>query len=223
MLISSKIVLGAPTLQDFSQDEIKNAPMFFNCNIDFAYDNGGKIMEDFIEKFWKEVKNNSNVNWPDYDKVILDSRVHMLMPGWFPCIPGYHHDDVPRERSDGQPEYRNPSYRSKHAMAMYNGDICATEFALGKANFSEPEEHKIIYKNWHNEVIEKLNANELTLYKAPSNKIIFFDDRTWHQGTKAVANGWRYFIRVSWDTGRRPTNEIRRQVQVYLENPMEGW
>jgi ribosomal protein L4 len=42
-------------------------------------------------------------------------------------------------------------------------------------------------------------------------------------GTRAVKNGWRLFIRASWNTDRKPTNEFRRQVQVYMENPMEGW
>jgi hypothetical protein len=223
MLISSKIVLGNCSLKDFSEDQIKNEPMFFNSSLDFAYDNGGKIMEDFIEKFSEEIKNNSQVDWPDLNKIVLDSRAHMLMPGWYPCIPGYHHDDVPRERSDGQPEYRNPSYRSKHVLALYNGDICPTSFALGDAEFSDPEVHDIIYKYWHDEVVKKLEEKKLDFFKAPSNKLVFFDDRTWHEGTKAVKNGWRYFIRASWNTARKPTNEIRKQVQVYLENPTEGW
>lgn len=30
-------------------------------------------------------------------------------------------------------------------------------------------------------------------------------------------------LQANWDTGRKPSNELRNQVQVYLENPMEGW
>jgi hypothetical protein len=42
---------------------------------------------------------------------------------------------------------------------------------------------------------------------------------------QANGNGWRFFIRASWSTDRvkNCTNEIRRQVQVYMENPVEGW
>ncbi len=58
---------------------------------------------------------------------------------------------------------------------------------------------------------------------APENQIIFFNDRTWHQGTKANKSGWRLFIRATRNTGIKPKNEIRKQVQVYLEAPMEGW
>lgn len=60
-------------------DQIKNEPMFFNCSLEFAYNNGGPITRSFI------------MNLPDdwnTDQVVFDSRVHMLMPGWYPAIPG---------------------------------------------------------------------------------------------------------------------------------------
>lgn len=175
---------------------------------------GGHPTRKFLEALPENLQN---------DKTIIDSRVHMLMPGWFPCIPGFHHDDVPRERSDKQPEYHNPSYRSNHALILYNGDICPTEFALGESEFPDVELGKTYYKEWHPMVEEKINSGELTSFKTPSDTVVYFNDRTWHQGTRAVKGGWRLFIRASWDTNRIPTNEIRRQVQVYLEAPMEGW
>lgn len=213
MEIKSKIILGKK-LSNFDNSILKNEPMFFNCTWSYAYENGGEPTKEFLLNLPKELHN---------DKTIIDSRVHMLMKGWFPCIPGYHHDDVPRDNNIGQPNYYTPEYRSKHALILFNGNVCPTDFAIGTSDFSEPNQHKIIYKEWHKEVVNKLDNNELTLVKAPNNQIVFFDDRTWHQGTKAVDNGWRLFIRASWDTDRKPTNEIRKQVQVYLENPMEGW
>ena len=213
MIIDSKIELG-PVLGDFKEEIIKNEPMFFNSSFDFAYENGGEPTKQFLEAISKVV---------DKDKIIIDSRVHMLMKGWYPCIPGYHHDDVPRERKDGQPEYYKPSYRSKHALVLYNAEVCPTQFALGNNVFSNPEDHKIIYKEWHKEVQRLIDHNQLYVFNAPNNQIVFFDDRTWHQGTAAIKNGWRLFIRASWQTDRKPTNEIRRQVQVYLENPFKGW
>jgi hypothetical protein len=213
MIIDSKITLG-PKLKVFDQETIKNEIMFFNCTWGFAYENGGEPTKDFLLSLPSHLHN---------DKTIIDSRVHMLMPGWFPCIPGYHHDDVPRERYDKQPEYYNPSYRSQHALVLYNGDICPTEFAIGEQVFSNPEDHKIIYREWHKEVEQLINQKQLNVIKAPSEQIVYFDDRTWHQGTKAVGSGWRLFIRASWNTERKPTNEIRRQVQTYMPFPMEGW
>jgi hypothetical protein len=188
--------------------------MFFRATGRFAYANGGRATLTFLKGL--------GADWQNGD-ILIDSRCRMLMPGWYPCIPGYHHDDVPRERSDGQPEYFNPSYRSRHAMVLYNGKICPTEFAIGESEFEDVPLGQVYYKQWHPEVVAKISSGDLKMIQAPENQIIYFNDRTWHQGTKAVANGFRLFIRATIDSGLEPKNEIRKQVQVYLEKPMEGW
>ncbi len=211
--INSTIQLGKK-LNSFLDSEIKYEPMFFSSSYSFAHINSGKPTKEFLNNLPDEWKN---------DKTIIDSRVHMLMKGWYPCIPGYHHDDVPRERSDRQPEYFNPSYRSKHAMILYNGSVCPTDFAVGTSEFFDIPVGETYYKKWHPIVCEKIKKGEFIKISAPENQIIFFDDRTFHQGTSAEKNGWRLFIRASKDTKRPILNEIRKQVQVYLEKPMEGW
>lgn len=205
----SKFALGHQ-FGDFDQETVKNEPMFFNASTEFAYENGGPITRAFLDALGDHA-------------TIFDSRVHMLMPGWFPCIPGWHHDDVPRTRSDGQPDYENPPYRSQHALGLVNGDICPTDFAVGFAEMPDVPLGETIYGAWHPEVERLIEAGELTRTSAPSNVVVWFDDRALHQGVRAVGNGWRWFGRASWDTHRKPTNEIRRQVQVYLDHPMEGW
>lgn len=214
MKFNSDWLLG-PKLNKFAQEDIKNEPMLFSCDIYSAYKLGGKITHDFLDAL------RNSMGLPE--GIIIDSRVHMLMPGWFPCIPGFHHDDVPREREDGQPNYIDPSYQSSHCLALYNGEIAPTEFAIGEAEFSDIPLGQKCYKIWHNEVEEKISQGILKREIAPSERIIHFDWNTWHQGVRAVANGWRFFIRASWNTERQPANEVRRQVQVYLEKPMEGW
>lgn len=166
-------------------------------------------------------------------ELVFDSRVHLLMPGWYPAIPGYHHDDVPRPEihswgnpmSAGQPDYDNPSYKSEHIMALVNADVCPTKFALGKCLMPAVAEGDLIYRKWHTEV-EKLIADKtLQTFSAPDKQLIYFNWQSFHTGIKAVKNGWRWFGRVSRNTDRtkKITNEIRKQAQVYLEFPMEGW
>jgi len=212
-LFNSEIRIGE-TLKDFTLNEIKNEPMLFNCDLKHALELGGPLTHEFLD--------NLPGKWLKSKDLVIDSRVHMLMAGWFPCIPGFHHDDVPRERKDGQPNYDNPSYKAEHALALI-GDCCPTEFALGSAEFPEIKEGEKYYKIWHPLVVEKIKNGELKSFNTPSNKIIYFDWNTWHQGIRAQKDGWRWFIRASRNTGRKPTNELRRQVQVYLDNPMEGW
>ncbi len=202
---------------DWTQDEIKNEPMLFNCSYDFADVHGGPITRAFLYRLYDRA-------WCDYSSHdwVIDSRVHMLMPGWYPCIPGMHHDDIPRSTTSGQPNYINPEYKAEHVLGLVNGDIAPTQFAIGKIDLDIPTEG-IIYKQWHPKVMQAIEDGTMKSYSAESGVILQFNSESFHQGTMAVAGGWRWFIRVSKNTHRKPTNEIRKQVQVYLENPMEGW
>lgn len=205
-------------------DAIKNEQMFFNCDLKFAYDNGGPITRSFIM--------NLPEDW-NKDEVVFDSRVHMLMPGWYPAIPGFHHDDVPRPDipvgqhfiTAGQPDYDNPRYKSEHILGLVNADVCPTHFATGVAEFKEVADGDLIYRQWHKEVLQHIEEGNLKLWEAPDRTLLQFDADTWHTGQKAHGNGWRWFGRVSRNTDRtkKITNEIRVNAQVYLEFPMEGW
>jgi hypothetical protein len=208
----SDIVYGRE-MPAFSQDEIKNEPMLFNCTADVAWSLGGPITQAFLDA--AEIDGRQDV--------IVDSRCHMLMKGWFPAIPGWHHDDVPRSGSGDQPNYDTPEYRAKHAFALVNGEICPTQFAIGDCQMPRPQNGETTYKVWHPIVQNLVDSGNLKLLDSPSNRIMFFDWQTFHQAQRAKSPGWRWFGRASFNTGRKPTNEIRRQVQVYLEFPMEGW
>lgn len=194
---------------------IKNETMFFNCDLDFAYKHGNEITRSFIDALPDD--------WKTCDTV-FDSRVHMLMPKWIPCIYGVHHDDVPRPNG-GQPDYDNPSYLSEHIMGSVNADICPTQFYIGEAEFDKVTTDENIYKVWHEEVIQKAEKGELQAVDAKDRTLIQFDWQTWHTGVLARQNGWRWFGRLSRNTDRTKqiTNEIRRQTQVYMDNLTEGW
>jgi hypothetical protein len=203
--------------KDYSAAEVKAEPMFFNASWDFAYRYGGHLTRDFLEKLDESL--GTETKW------VIDTKSCMLMNGWYPCIPGWHHDDVPRERKDGQPDYLTPSYRSNHVLCLAGDDICRTEFALGEAHFPYVPVGELIYKNWHSLVDRYVENKTLESYNPPMHRLVAFNDRSWHQGVKAYGNGWRWFARASCDTARvnTITNEIRTQVQVYLDDPLEGW
>lgn len=227
MIFNSKVQFRGfflPKNFQASQERIKNEPMLFNCDLKSAYELGGPLTRSFID--------NLPLDWLEANPVI-DSRVHLLMPGWYPCIPGWHHDDVPRSTSTGQPNYVNPEYESEHICGLVNAEICPTKFLIGDVEVSEPNIHKTVYEEWDREISEnyvsegsriprKVNHD---IYLAESNRLIQFDNHTFHEGTKAVGNGWRWFIRASRNTDRQKTvtNELRHQTQVYLEYPKAGW
>ncbi len=222
--IRSRVLEYLPEIPEFGQNTVKNKPMLFNCDMGHAMQLGGPITHAFLSRI--------PMDWHE-EPLVIDTRVHMLMPGWFPCIPGWHHDDVPRTLPGNQPNYGPGQDRSMHIVGLVNGDVCPTEFAVGDCEFNEPTPYGgPLYEQWHREVEERLKTGHLAKQRMLGNNVWMFDDRTWHQGSRALSAGWRWFGRVSRyfdkDGGciaRRNarTNEVRRQVQVYLENPFKGW
>lgn len=205
-----------PELNDLGV--VKAEPMMFNANGTWARDHGGPITRHFLDLLTRRAG-------IELGQLVFDSRVHMLMPGWWPCIPGWHHDDVPRSTPDGQPNYDAPEYRSDHAAAVVGDPVSLTEFAVGDATFPRPPEGAIWYGEWDPIVEKRIEEGTLAREQAPLGEVIMFDDRTWHRGAQATGSGWRWFGRASWNTDRvgRATNEIRQQVQVYMSNPTGGW
>jgi hypothetical protein len=224
MIFQSEIQHRGTFPCEYPDSVVKNETMFFNCDLDYAYKHGHDITRHFLDGLPEDWK---------LDDVVLDSRVHMLMPGWYPCIPGWHHDDVPRSTPTGQPNYENPEYHAEHLIGLVNGSLAPTEFALGRFEMSEPDINSTIYQVWHKEVQRQLHVamcldfnNPVVTQKfAESGEYIQFDAHAFHTGTKAVGNGWRWFIRLSRNTDRVKyiTNEIRHQVQVYMDDPTQGW
>lgn len=198
----------------YPQSVIKNEPMLHRCDLATASKLGGPITREFLSKLPSKI-----TDLPDF---IVDSRVHMLMPGWWPCIPGYHHDDIERG-CDGQPNYDYVRYEPQHVMCLANGDLAPTEFAIGHSEFPDVPKGQNCYGAWHPEVVRQIETGELIHYKAPSGVPIYFNCYTWHQGVQAVGTGFRWFVRASWNTERHPLNELRMNANVYLESPFAGW
>jgi hypothetical protein len=206
---------------------VKDEPMLFSASVKFALEHGGPITRSFIHNMPDEYFEDQTAT--------LDTRVHMLMPGWFPCIPGWHHDDVSRNTPTGQPNYDDPAYRTRHVLALVNADIAPTEFAYGPVIVPRPKEGETVYKVW-DEAIERTRAPRpaysldeppppltFEVHKVADRVLYEFDDTTFHRGTAAVAHGWRWFGRVTIGRKRVKPPEIRRQVQVYMPTINAGW
>ncbi len=208
MLITSEVFIG-DSLIKVSEADIKKEPMLHRADREFAYNWGGPLTRQFLSK----------LSWKD---IIVDSRVHMLMPGMYPCIPGWHHDDVPREREDGQPNYVDPSYKAEHCMALW-GDCSLTEFAIGEHLVDIPPVGHKIYKEL-SPIVERLCEDDmLQRVVVPEGRMIYFDWETWHRGTPATKNGFRFFIRATRWSKLPAKNEIRLNANVYMPVIEEGW
>ncbi len=197
-------------LGKFSELNIKSERGFFRSDLEFVNANAGIIIKTFVEKLPDEWKRSN---------ILIDSRIHMLMKGWYPCIPGWHHDDVPRSTITGQPNYENPEYKSEHILAII-GDCSLTEFLKGEIEVSDPNINQIIYGQWNAEL---KNKDNLFITKIPEGAMVKFNWNTFHRGVPASKKGWRCFIRATRNSLLKSVNEIRQQSNVYLPLPESGW
>ena len=206
-------------------DLIKNEPMLFNCDGLHALEFGGPLTREFLC--------NLPADWL-HVPLVIDSKVVMLMRGWWPCIPGWHHDDVERRGPFNQPDYVMKNKRAEFIMCIVGTDpeLCRTQFLTAPVDLPVPPEGATVYQEWD----RMLNANQdfLDEHKrfAQDREVLFFDDATFHRGTAATGSGWRWFCRVSRyydahgnpiDRGNVRTNEVRSQVQVYVKDEGKGW
>jgi hypothetical protein len=202
-------------LSTYTQDQVKQEPMLFSADVRFALEHGGLITREFISRLPGD--------W--YKDYIIDSRVHMLMPGWYPCIPGWHLDDVPRTRPDGQPDHAHPAYKASNIMAIV-GDASITEFIKGNLELEDVGFNQgAVYGTWNAEINKRLAEQncQISIRKVPELTLIDFKFGAFHRGVPATKNGWRFFIRANYNTARKVMNEVRQQTQVYLPVPESGW
>lgn len=229
MEITSEIQYGSKVDLSHRLNEIPNEVMVRSMELDrFAGVVKDSISAEAIgrglsEHFW-----NHSEFWS------IDSRVHMLMEGMFPCIPGWHHDDVQRTRADKQPNYED-ELRCEHAIFLLNAHVAPTEFALGTAGFKPWRGKGSMYGQWHDEVEQHISNGVLERVQCPDSQWVYFNDRTWHTGVQSpVSFGHRLFIRIGMNyrmiDGEKVyvqppsrANEIRRNAQVYMPTPAQGW
>lgn len=221
------------------ENRIRNAIQLYGASLGYAenmaYRRNDSLTSEFLDIVsltWKETPG---------DQIIVDSRVHMLKPGWSPAIGGWHLDDIPRITQEdalecgvpthmvGQPDVFNPRYKAEHLLCIVDsGTGSMTEFVT-RSFMADPA---VIHYLHGNSVYGKfdriLNAippvrvGDMTSV-VKSGEIYSFGHEDWHRATPATGSGWRYFIRATRFTERKPKNEIRTQTQVYVQDFNTGW
>lgn len=198
---------GLPSIVDY--EVIEAEPMLYGASLRFAMDAGGPLTRAFLSAI--EIDPRSDI--------IIDTRVHMLFPGQFPAIGGWHCDGVPRGH-DGQPDLarlNDPATRWTYTVASVDG-LCNTEFAADPLDVEIERSAGSLWSDVHRIVQRSGVATVL----ARHGKVAEFYRDSLHRATKADRSGWRFFARASQST-TTPQNKVRRQVQVYVESEGAGW
>lgn len=147
----------------------------------------------------------------------VDVKVHMLMKNQYPCIPNWHCDNVPRG-TDGEVDYQRIQDWSI-PMLLWVSDGPETEFLTERLQLpEEPASHLALAEaiREHGTATERIKPQ--TWYS--------MTQRTPHRGTKAEADGWRIFVRLTHRTiapDRPVLSYLRRHSQVYLDATTFSW
>lgn len=103
-----------------------------------------------VDEFMPEISHIINT-FPYDGEWNVDAKVHMLMPGMFPCIPNWHYDFVPRDENKNQ-NFSKIDTNQKIYLWLSNAPI--TEFRDGRI-LKIQEWNEITQKDEHRGVASK--------------------------------------------------------------------
>lgn len=199
-----------------SQTLIIAEPLLYSASLEFAACYGGPLTRAVLRKL---------PNWdpPNGFHWVVDTRTHMLMPGQYPAIPGWHCDGVPRGNYTAQPDLNQLRDDVWHVVAhvsTHPEGVSNTQF------ITEPYEIDCDESRVWASVHEHLKRTDVELSGSVltpgDGAITRFKMPTLHRATPAKHRGWRWWFRASMYYNR-PVNQIRNHVQVYTVGDGAGW
>lgn len=169
----------------------------------------------------------------DRRHVVVDVKVHMLLPGMCPAIPGWHTDGVPRGPNRHPRGPGNPDIFAQREMRAPRFHILVTPGATPE--FIDRPVTLVPDARWsttklYAAITEQVEAGTgvHSDYRVRLEPHRVYEFSWWdlHRGVAATDHVWRYLIRVTETDYQEPDtdlrNVLRTQQQVYV--PMEyGW
>lgn len=209
-----------PGIQDMNE-----TTMFWRGTPQHLVENAGPLTAALTQELLALEAFTQAVNNAGEHTVLVDTRISMITaPGWYPSIPGWHGDYVPRGEN-GQPDLAAVDPRVQHFMILAStveNPVSATEFLCDRVELQvDPD---AVWKSVNQQLQTKENrtqrVQQLTWYQ--------FSQDALHQATPATTPGWRLFYRASilpvdHPNAQGPVNVIRRCTQIYMDVKTAGW
>ena len=220
----NELQFGVPIEQP-SQELIKNTLGLHNASLDDALKYGGELTRSAIGAMNLTMKKKH---------IIVDTKIHMLIPGMCPAIPGWHTDGVPRGNSLDPTVKDKPNIHAQEEMdspvfhLLVTGESCLTRF-IKERNFElrvPNEPSTLLYKTVSHQVNEKINNKELTTFEAPSCTPVMWNWWEIHTGIPAKHHEWRFLIRVTESDIQEPKRDLRDIIRIQQQGYMPtefGW
>lgn len=202
-------------VSEFTEQQIEAEPMLFSASVNFVRSHGGVISNAVMDV----IRDSADYQWMLQQHArlgyhpVIDTKSVLLMPGQYPCIPGWHCDGVIRSDKYAQPDPHTLGEPIWHYTCVLGND--ATHFYGGSVKVDIDE--KAVWQSVNN----YLEAYGGVVHEGSSGTVYAFKRDQLHRGPAATVRGWRYFFRLSFY--HMPTlNKIRNQVQVYVDIS-KGW
>lgn len=194
-------------------ETIHDEPMLFSASEMFAWSAGGPLTIMFMNAMRKQLVDMEMYCHDTNQHVVIDTRSHMLMPGFRPAIGGWHCDAYPR-KNGSQPDLHAESVKNNYHIVCFVSDnrlgVSRTEFVDDE--YILPIDNIATDRVWHS--VDSSVPKSTPIYTQKDGEILKFSQSTLHRATPCVNPGWRWWIRVSCYYNP-PKNKIRKQVQVY--------
>lgn len=205
--------------------DIIEAKQVFGADITVHEDN------IYLPEGWDEFLEQDNLLWsyvsalPD-GRYIVDTKVHMLKPGWLPCIGGWHFDEIHRDRFGGLDFWKTDPDITHYFGLIDAGTNSLTEFYRGDFNWENLKQLQVNTYDDLNKVVEACRVSTPEAFERVENNCLYkFGVFDAHQGLESTGSGWRYFFRATQHSKRPVINELRTQSQVYIPERLwkYGW
>lgn len=219
-----------------TDDLLKNTLGLVNASVEDAARYGGDVTRAALSAM--KFQNNRKY-------ITVDVKVHMLMPGMCPAIPGWHTDGAPRN-TDGHPQGAFPPDlkmqeeidglgRGTHYHLLTTGEGCLTEFFTARGVELEiPDRPSTDLYQKMSKQVAVFRGEAPGTYTwttayfrvSPSCQVVTWDWWNIHRGVVATKKEWRYLIRVTESDFLAPDTDLRKvirtQQQVYASQAF-GW
>jgi len=216
--------IGEPIEQP-SEELIKNTLGLHNASLDDALKYGGELTRAALGAMDLQMTKKH---------IIVDTKIHMLLPGMCPAIPGWHTDGVPRGSSLDPTAKQAPNIQAQEEMdspifhLLVTGTSCLTQF-IHQSNIdlevpSKPDSK--LYSMVTKQVNNLVDKGELTTYEAPSCTPVMWDWWELHTGVPAKHHEWRFLIRVTETNIQEPKKDLRDIIRIQQQGYMPmtfGW
>lgn len=201
------------------EKSIREEPMLFGASIDFAYKEGGMLTRQVLNHIRNQpgFSDECFIHASKGYHPVIDTKSVMLMPGFYPCIPGWHCDGVIRKDGESQPDLSTLNEDIYHYTCVLSSNPDQSETEFLNENVSIDIDENAVWQS----VDKDLEKRSLNVLRFKSGDIVRFRRSNLHKCPPANQRQWRYFFRISF-YHMPAMNQIRNQVQVYIDKN-QGW